>query len=588
MNFQEIASYFDRIESTPGRLDMTGILAELFKKTRPEEIRGLVYLVQGVIAPSFKSMEIGLGEKLVEQAISKITGYTQQKVHKTFLEKGDLGETAQLLLEKKTQQSLFKEKLSLEKVFKNFVKISSSSGTGSQELKLKLLAELLNSANPLEAKYLVRIPLGRLRLGIGDPTIMDSFSVALGGDKTLREKIEEKYNIHSDLGFIAETLWSKGMKGLKEIQITPGIPLRPTLAERLPSSKEIIAKLGECAAEAKYDGFRFQIHKQKDRVWIFSRNSENMTHMFPEIVKAVKKQVKAGSAVMEGEALAVNQETGEYYPFQVTIQRKRKHEVSKKAEEYPLQVFLFELMYLEGESTLSKPFKERRKRLEQIIGKGEILKMTEQIITSDPKELDSFFDLCVQRGLEGIIAKDLNSPYIAGARKYAWIKLKRSYKGELTDTIDVVIIGYFKGKGKRTTLGVGALLTAVYNEEKDLYESIAKVGTGFSEEMLSKLEKMLSPLKEKSKPSRVISELTPDYWVTPHYVIECIADEITLSPTHSAGKEKGREGYALRFPRMTKLRTDKSPDQSTTVNEIKKMFKDQKRVGVENEEGIKP
>ncbi len=370
------------------------------------------------------------------------------------------------------------------------------------------------------------------------------------------------------------------MEGLDEIKITPLKPIRPTAAERLPSAVEIIKKLGKCAVEAKYDGFRVQVAKDDLNIKIFSRQSEDITNMFPEIIAAAKSQLSPKKCIVEGEALAFNEETQEYYPFQITIQRKRKYEVEKKAKEYPLKLFLFDLMFCDGESFMEKPFFERREKLEKIIKEGEIIRLSEQKIISDPDELESFFEEKISQGLEGIIAKDLNAPYIAGARKFAWIKLKRSYKGSLSDTLDLVIVGYYKGKGKRTEFGLGALLVAAYNSDKDVFESVAKIGTGMSEETLSELENLLSKISLKNKQARVISELKPSFWVSPKYVIEVRADEITLSPLHSCGKEKGK-GYALRFPRMIKFRMDKKPEEATTTTEIINLFDTQKRVAVD-------
>jgi DNA ligase-1 len=313
-------------------------------------------------------------------------------------------------------------------------------------------------------------------------------------------------------------------------------------------------------------------------VAIFSRRQENVTEMFPEIVEAAKDDIKAEQAIFEGEALAFNEETQEYYPFQITIQRKRKYDVKKMAKEFPLTLFAFDLLYENGKSLMEKPFKERRAALKKTLGKGKTIVLTDSIVTDSEKEMSRFFNEAVEKGLEGIIAKDLNAKYIAGARKFAWIKLKRSYKGELSDTVDTAIIGFFKGRGKRTRFGLGGLLTAVYDQKEDKFKSIAKIGTGMSEEMLSDLYKMLSKVKESKKPARVDSELKPDAWVEPKYVIEVNADEITKSPVHTAGKKKSQPGYALRFPRLVKIRPEKKPEQATTVKEVIEMFKRQKHV----------
>lgn len=614
MKFETVAEYFEKVESVSSRLAMTGLLAELFKKADSDEIDKIIYLCQGKLAPEYAGLEIGIGEKFVEGAISKISGYNKAEVHRLYKKMGDLGLVAEEVAKKKKQQALFSEQLTLDKVFNNLLKVAKVTGAGSQDLKIKLLAELLNSAKPREAKYITRIPLGHLRLGTGDPTIMDAFAIiylselkkdkkvvkeiekGLKGNKKekrqeekerklkfrVREMIEEKYNIHSDLGSIAKLLKEKGLEGLEEVKITAGIPIRPTLAERLPSSEEIVKKIGKCAVEAKYDGFRFAVHKSGNDITIFSRRSENMTRMFPEIVEGAKKQIKAEEAIVEGEALAFNEQTSEFYPFQVTIQRKRKYEIKKMAEEFPLKLFVFDIVMRNGKNLMGLPFKERRKILEKTIKKGKVIEPTKSIITANPKEVDRFFEENIGKGLEGIIAKDLNAKYIAGARKFAWIKLKRSYKGSLEDTVDAVIIGYFKGRGQRAKFGLGALLTAVYDKGRDEFKSIAKIGSGFTEKQMVELEKSLNKIKKANKPARVTSDLEPDIWVEPKYVIEVRADEITKSPVHTAGKtKKEMAGFALRFPRMISFRADREPEQATTVKEIIAMFKKQKRLKTE-------
>jgi len=608
MLFREAADYFSKIENVSSRLDMMAILAELLNKADAQDISKSVYLLQGRIAAPYQQLEIGFGEKLVMEAIGNTYGYSRSEIDAKYKEKGDLGLVAEALGESKKQKALFSEQLTLSKVFANLLKMAQSTGKGSQDSKLKLLSELLNSASPIEARYIVRIPLQTLRLGIGDPTVMDALAVNLleelkkdrelvkGFESRLkeskpekreeelerilrvhlREKIEGKYNIHPDLGFIAGVLKEKGIAGLREIKITPFIPIRPTLAERLTSSEEIVKKLGKAAVEAKYDGFRLQLHKKGNEVMIFSRQSENMTEMFPEIVKAMTEQIPAEEAILEGEALAYNEETNGFLPFQVTIQRKRKYGVGEAAVSFPLKLFLFDIMFLEGKNLMKLKFRERRKELNKLLKKGKVIELTESITTDDPDTITEFFDTSIGKGLEGIIAKDLEASYIAGARKFAWIKLKKSYKGELQDTIDAVIIGYFKGRGKRVQFGLGTLLTAVYDAESDSFCSIARVGSGLTEQQLQEYEEMLNKIKTSQKPARVNSEIIPDYWVLPKYVVELTADEITKSPLHTAGKQKGNEGLALRFPRVLKLRADRKVEESTTVTEILDLYDSQK------------
>ncbi len=436
---------------------------------------------------------------------------------------------------------------------------------------------MLVNSHETEPKTLIRFVTGKLRLGVADPTILDALSVMRTGTKELRSDLERAYNLTSDLGLVSETFYKKGIDGIKQVKPTPFNPIRPALAERLPDAEAIIKKIGEVLAEAKYDGFRLQCHKKANEVAIYSRKQEPMTHMFPDIIEAIKKQVKTRSAILEGEAIAFDEDTQSFLPFQTTITRKRKHGVEAKAKQSPLILFAFELLYADGEDYTQKPFSERRKQLEKIISPGKIIRPSQTITAKSPEELSKFFDQCVENGLEGIIAKDPQALYTAGARKFAWIKLKRSYQGNLADTIDAVVIGFYRGRGKRTEFGFGGLLTAIYEEKKQVFKTIAKVGTGFSEEQMIWLNKKLSENLLKEKPGNVDSELVPDFWVKPNLVVTLTADEITRSPTHTCARRQG-EGLALRFPRLTEIREDKAPTDATTEREILKLFSMQKQV----------
>ncbi|MCX8200355.1 MAG: ATP-dependent DNA ligase [Candidatus Micrarchaeota archaeon] len=581
MDFLALATAMHELESTRSRNQMVDIIASLFRKLTPEEIQYSVYLLQGMVAPPHKGIEIGLGEKLVEEAISKATGYSQKDVQKLYLKLGDLGGVAEQLCSGKRQTALFSSRLSIQKVYSVFYKIATLSGHGSQDMKISMLTELINNASPLEAKYIVRFPIGRLRLGVGDPTVLDALSVLHRGDKGDRELLESKYNICSDLGMIAKA-YAQDPASLSRFTMVPFTPVRPALAERLSSAEEIINKLGQCIVEAKYDGFRVQVHRKGNEVEIFSRRMERMTGMLPDIVAAVRSEIKCKEVILEGEALAYNEETGEFYPFQQTIQRKRKHGVEEKSAEMPLHLFVFDIIYLDGEEVASKPLIERRKLLESIIKKGSsIITLSESYTARSASDIEMHFNEFVSRGLEGLMAKDLKAPYTAGARKFAWVKLKRSYRSELSDTIDLAIIGYFAGRGSRAKFRFGGILGGVYDPHTDMFYSLAKVGSGFSEEQMSELERLLSKIKVKHRPARVNSEMAPTYWVEPKYVITVKADEITRSPVHTAGKEGEGAGYALRFPRMVGgIRTDKKAEDATTVDEIIEMYKMQKKTEI--------
>ena len=574
MLFSEVAEYFSRIESTASRLEMSAIVAELLSKCKREEAKPLIYIIEGNIAPSHEGLDVGIGEKFAVRAIAQTSGRTDAQVASDYKKSGDLGTTAETLLSKKQQMSLSSSPNSLLKVYSTFLKISRLSGTGSQESKISLLSELLNGATPLEAKYLIRFCLGKLRLGVGDPSIIDALSMMKHKDKKDKLILERAFNLCSDLGEVAEHYIAG--KDLSHFSTQPGKPIRPALAERLPSSKEIIEKLGKCAVEAKYDGLRMQIHVEDRQVEIYSRKLEKMTAMFPEIVSAASS-LKCKSTIFEGEALAYNVREKKYYSFQETIQRKRKYGIEKMSADFPLRLFVFDIMYLDGKDLTLLPYSKRRATLEQLTKNNTTLLPSNQIITDNPKKLEEYFQQCIAEGLEGIIAKDLSAPYVAGARKFAWIKLKKSY-GDMADTVDAVIIGYYLGKGQRQEFEFGGLLAAVLNDETNEFETIAKIGSGFSEDEMKKFEAMLYKIKVKNKPKGVNSKLTPDFWVKPKYVITVAADEITLSPMHTCGLV-GDTGYALRFPRMMSLRTDKGPDEATTTKEIIELFEMQRKRG---------
>ena len=574
MQFIELAKVMGSLEKTRSRNEMTEILAEFFKRLDKEDIKRACYLLQGRIAPPFEGLEVGLGEKYVIESIARATGYSQNKVDELYKKKGDLGLVAEELLKRKKQTSLFTKNMEIREVFDLFTKIAKLGGQGSLDNKIAYLMEMFNNAQPIEGRYIARIPIGRLRLGVGDPTLLDSLSLAKKGDRSDREKLERAYNLCSDIGYVAERYYEGKIDDFK-VQVFK--PLRPALAERLPTAERIIEKLGECFVEAKYDGFRMQCHKKGDKVEIFSRRMEKLTDMVPEIVEAIKREIKVDEIIFEGEGIGYDESENKFYSFQQTIQRKRKHDVNKKVKEIPLKLFAFDVMYINGESLIELPFRERRKRLEEIVKGGRVIGISEGYKVDSAEEIEEHFQDFVSRGLEGLMAKDLNAPYTAGARKFAWIKLKKSYRSELSDTVDIVIVGYYEGKGSRTKFGLGGILGAVYDPDRDEFRTIAKVGSGFSEDQMRELAEKLKKIEVKGKPKRVVAEMEPDHWVEPKYVITVVADEITRSPVHTCGKVGNKPGYALRFPRIVgDIRVDKRPEDATTVEEIVEMYEIQK------------
>jgi len=567
MRFAELAELFEKLEAITSRIQMTNILAELLSKAKPSEAKIMAYLLEGELRPSFENVRFNVADKLMAESIAQAYGMEKALIEKAYKDKGDLGLVAAGLAKKSRPE------LELESVYARFMEIAQAAGEGSQEKKISLLAELFRDATPLEAKYIARIVLGRLRMGVGPFTFLDALSVARKGTKELRQELEEAYNISSDLGAVAEAFLGKGLKQIEAQAIQLFRPIRPALAQRESSAEKILERMSSCAVEPKYDGFRVQVHKKGGEVRLYSRNLEETTHMFPEIVDAAKSQVKAAEAIFEGEALAFDEATGSFFPFQVTIQRKRKHGVAEKAEELPLKLFAFDLLYKDGASFLNKTYAERKKALRETIKPGETIEVASETIVSKPEELNALFDKYVSEGLEGILAKDPNSIYSAGARGYDWIKLKRSYKGKLADTVDVAIVGYLKGKGKRAALGIGALLGAVFNKQTNSFETIAKIGSGLTEEQTKELKRMLDEISLAHKPANVVANLEADVWVAPKYVVEVRADEITRSPIHTCAAEKGM-GLSLRFPRVVGfIRKDKKAEDATTTQEVRQMFK---------------
>lgn len=570
MKFAELSSFFKSLEETASRNAMTEILAKMFGRANAGEAENIAYLSQGRIAPLFVPLEFGMADKMVIRAIGQAFSKSKEEVTRVFKKVGDLGQTAEELSKSKS-----KSELGVREVFDQLKQIAQAGGGGSVEQKTKLLSDLLGELDSLSARYLVRIPLGKLRLGFSDMTVLDSLSWMLGKDKTVREQIERAYNVRPDLGFIARTVKEKGLAGLKEVVPAIGTPILMARAERLSSGKEIIKKIGRCAIEPKIDGFRLAVHKNGREVQIFTRNMEDVTFMYPDLVEAVDKQVKAKKVIFEGEAIAYHPKTGEYLPFQETVQRKRKYDIAKKAIEIPLRLLCFDLLFLNGKSFIMEPYLKRREALKKIIEQGETLLLTEEKIIDNAKDLEIIFQEAVSRGLEGVMAKRLDGIYQAGARGWNWIKYKRSYQGKLEDTIDAVVMGYDAGQGKRAGFGIGDFLIGVYDQKTDTFKTMAKIGTGLTDEEWRTMQKRCEERRSLQKPARydVDKLMNCDVWVKPEMVVVIRADEISRSPVHTAGRTKEQPGFALRFPRLVDFRDDKLPEDATTVKEIEEMYK---------------
>jgi DNA ligase-1 len=580
VKYSRIADAYEKIEATTKRLEMTDYLVEILKETPTSLIDKVVYLTQGKLYPDFVGIEIGIAEKLAIRAVARAAGHREKDIEMDMQQTGDLGETTQKFMEKKTQATFFSKPLTVQRVYETLDKMANSTGSGSVDLKLGLLAGLLSDASPSEAKYIVRTVTGSLRLGIADMTVLDALAVAFGGGKETRDHLERAYNISSDLGRVAKIVAEEGIEGIKKFKVLPGEPIRPMLAERLSSSAEILEKLGgKCMAEYKYDGERIQAHKKKGEVILFSRRLENITEQYPDGVDYVRKHVKAEEAIVEAEAVAVDPETGEMKPFQELMHRRRKYGIKEAMEEHPITLFMFDVLYVDGKDLTLEPYAVRHRHLENVIEQTDNVKVAESIIAEDPEQLELFFEKTVESGSEGIMCKSVNqdSVYQAGARGWNWIKYKRDYKSEMTDTVDLVVVGAFHGRGKRAGT-YGAFLLAAYNPDTDTFETVTKVGTGFTDEDLEKLPKMLKKHQIAHRHPRVDSTIEMDVWFEPAVVLETRGAEITLSPIHTCAMNVIREnsGLAIRFPRFTgKYRVDKSAEDATTTSEIVEMYRSQ-------------
>ncbi|MCL6578612.1 MAG: ATP-dependent DNA ligase [Candidatus Bathyarchaeota archaeon] len=580
MQYAIIADAYEKIEATTKRLEMTDLLVDLLKNTPKEIIDKVVYLTQGKIYPDFVGLEIGVAEKLAIKALARASGRSESEIEEDLKTSGDIGETAQKLIAKKKQVTFFQQPLTVQRVYETLDKMAKASGSGAVDAKMSLLAGLLADATPKEAKYIMRTVTGNLRLGIADMTVLDALAIAYGGGKETREHIERAYNISSDLGRVARVVAEKGLEGIKKFQVIVFEPIRPMLAERLSSPEEILDKLGgKCIAEYKYDGERIQAHKKGDEVILYSRRLENISNQYPDAVELIKKHVKAKDAILEAECVAMDLETGEMRPFQELMHRRRKYEIEKAMEAYPVSLFMFDALYVEGKDLTLEPYPVRRKMLEKTILEGERVKTAKHIITNNAKELESFFLEAIENGCEGLVCKSMaeDSVYQAGARGWLWIKYKRDYKSEMTDTVDLVVVGAFHGRGKRAGT-YGALLLAAYNPENDTFETVTKCGTGFTDEDLAKLPEMMKKHVIQHKHPRVNSTIEADVWFEPKVVIEVLGAEITLSPIHTCAMDKIRKGsgLAIRFPRFTgNYRLDKSAEDATTEKEIIEMYKAQ-------------
>ncbi len=587
MQFSTFSSYLQKLEGISSRLEITAVLAELFQKLESDEIAESCYLMQGQLLPPYQSREFQIAVKTVLKALARLQKtaaintatlfgeqdyFEQEKlVEQKYKKLGDLGLLAEEILKNAvTQQHNF----SIQQAYQHLFLIAQESGDQSQQRKLNGLLELLKKVDPISAKFIIRIILGRLRLGFSDMTIIDALSWAMTGNKSESELLEDAYQKKADIGKLAEFYLQQSdlttrHTALQNYKVEVGVPVIPALCQRLNSAVEMIEKMHDVIAEPKYDGLRVQIHViKKDgqiNIKTFTRNLEETSHMFPELATAAQN-LHCESCILDAEAIGYDPSTGHLLPFQQTIQRKRKHDITEKSKEVPVRFYVFDILSLEGEDLLQVPLFERKKKLHALFREDHILYHSPEIRTSDPVQLHTYHEENLAEGLEGVVVKQAASPYQSGRKGWSWVKIKEAEgtSGKLSDTIDVVVLGYYFGRGKRTEFGLGAILVGVIKD--DSVFTIAKIGTGLTDETLREMQKRCQNLATTVMPKAYVvnKSLQPDVWCIPQLVVEVAADELTDSPLHSAG-------LALRFPRLVKFRDDKQWQQATTLEELKQI-----------------
>lgn len=584
MQFSTLAESLARMESTSKRLELTEILVDLFRRTPIPVMAKIVYLLQGKLRPEFEGVELGVAEKLAVRAIAKSSGVPMKEIERVYRRDGDLGRAAAAVLRQKSQTTFVVEEITVERVYDTLMKIAKAEGRRSQDMKMRYISSLLNDANPREAGFILKILLGMLRLGIAENTVMDALAVAFMGSKENRGHLERAYNVSSDLGRVAETVASRGLDGMADFGVRVFSPIRPMLAERVKSGAEAVEKMGGAfSAEYKLDGERVQIHLGGGTVELFSRRLERITEYYPDIVERIPDRVASSEAVLEAEVVAINEETGEFLPFQELMHRRRKHGIDEAVSKYPVSVNFFDVLYADGKSLLEEGYLQRRAVLEGLVRQDEFARNVTASAVGSEAEVEEVLEDSVNSGCEGLMLKAPDAPYQAGARGSHWLKLKREYRNELGDSLDLVIVGAFFGKGRRTGR-YGTLLLAAYDSERDVFPSICKVGTGFTDADLDRLYQILSTEVVLKRDPRVESVMEADVWFEPKIVIEVVASEITLSPVHRTAMDSIRKnsGLALRFPKFTgRMRMEKAPEDASTDQEIIALYNGQRKISHE-------
>jgi len=556
MKYEIVVETYQKLESTSSTLEKTDIIARVLSQTPPEYLKKVIYLIMGKVFPPWMQKELNVGEKLTIAAISRVTGASQNEILELVKKKGDLGSAAAVLVAKRKQVTLFQEELTVAKVFSTFQKIAEAEGEGSVDKKVALLSELLSNSKPEEAKYIVRTVMEELRIGVGEGIVRDAIAKAFN---VPAELVERAYAVLNDYGEVAE-IALKGVEELKKVKLRPGRPLKVMLYHKAENIEEAIEKVGKPAqVEFKYDGFRTQIHKIGDRIVIFTRRLEEVTSQFPEVVERALRCLQAEEVIVDSETVGFDPKTGKWLPFQRISQRiKRKYDIEKMVKEIPVETHVFDILYLNGENLIDRPLGERFEILKKILKEEERFKLVDYIRTGSIEEANAFYQKALNTGAEGIMVKNVNAPYKPGQRTGYGYKVK-----PLMETLDLVIVGAEWGEGKRAHW-LSSYLLAARDPETGEFLPVGKAGTGMTEEDLENMTQLLKPLIKK--------EMGKEAELEPRVVVEVAFQEIQKSPNY-------RSGFALRFPRIVRVREDKAPEEADTVNRVRELYQQQFRRG---------
>ncbi len=548
MKYQELVDVYSALEATTKRLEKTDIIADYLKKLDADTIGKVALLLRGGVFPAWSSEEIGIGAKLVERAVAEAVGTTQSDVEDAVRDEGDIGLACIKLYAKKSQMTFFSQPLTINFVFDSLQKLSKISGSRSTNRKISIILELLSQASATEAKYLTRTITEELRIGVGDGIVRDAIAQAFDIDKKVVERAQMLTN---DFSVVARTALLEGASGLSRLNLTPGTPVKPMLAQLSPPVAEIIPEMGTAICETKYDGIRLQVHRNNDEIKIFTRRLENITNALPEIVELFDENLPHDDYIVEGEVIATRD--GKPLPFQNILHRvRRKYNVEEAMENVPLKLYLFDLLYYK-EPMIDEPLMVRRENLEEIVDTSDDAMNLSTMVIGTPDnidEIEELFNSSIAAHHEGIMIKNASEPYIPGIRGKKMLK----YKAE-PETLDMIVVGGTYGIGKRGDF-VGSYLVAL-RDENDEFKTVAYAATGLDDATLEYLTGKMKELEISTKGREIVVE--------PKIVLEIAFSEIVESPEYETG-------YSIRFPVVKNIRKDKGPGDVDTVERLLSMY----------------